>query len=70
MVMDATLAQSSVTNLPDLSREYPLMPQQIAQFRADGFIIVHGGLFHDRGSRSLLRPVIRKASQEMNTEMP
>lgn len=56
----------SATQLPDLSREYSLSPQQIESFRRDGHIMLRGVCSPEEVAA--YRPVINAAADRFNTE--
>jgi ectoine hydroxylase-related dioxygenase (phytanoyl-CoA dioxygenase family) len=61
-----THSKAEFENLPDLSQEYPLSSDQIAQFRSEGFIILREVFRKVEVDR--YRREIHKASAELNSE--
>ena len=53
-------------HLPDLSGEYPLTPDQICQFRSEGFVILSGVFTPEEVGA--YRAEIKRASLELNNE--
>lgn len=54
------------TPLPDLAREYPISPQQRAQYQRDGHILLRGVATHAEIAAFL--PLVRAAVERLNTE--
>ncbi|MDD5260408.1 MAG: phytanoyl-CoA dioxygenase family protein [Methylacidiphilales bacterium] len=57
---------SATANLPDLSGEYPLAPEQIKHFRSEGFVILRGVLTPEEVEA--YRAEIKRATFELNKE--